>query len=427
MSDDNPEKELFYQAVNAVIDGEEELLRQLLAQNPELPKLRSPLEHKGTLLHYLAANGVEDALQRTPPNAVEIGRILLDAGAEVDATAKMYGGGPAQTPLNNLVSSWWPYQAGVQSALVALLIEYGANPNGLLNDGAPLGLAIGFGYRKAAETLASKGAGFNNLIFAAALGKTALINSFFDASGNLLEAAKKFKVADKTQMGRFSWPPPKDQNPMEIAFIYACLHGRDKVIQMLLDKGVSANCSISYNQTGLHYAAYAGQIPSLKLLLANGADPDQVETQFNKTPMDWAVEVHEYEVINLLNKYVSTDNKKQLSHAAPVFPVQDVKQTVEYYRDKLGFEVKYLWEDPPTYAVLKRQNVGIHFSKKGDDFKPSQMHTAYYIFVYDIDGIYEELKANGVEIINEPQQRDYGIRDFDIRDINGYILSFACG
>ena len=427
MSADSPENKVFYEAVNAVIDGEEELLKQLLAENPELPKQRSPLPHKGTLLHYLAANGVEDSLQRTPPNAVEIGRILLNAGAEVDATAEMYGGGPYQTPLNNLVSSWWPYEAGVQSELVALLIAYGANPNGLLNDGAPLGMAIGFGYRKAAETLAVNGADFNNLIFAAALGKTALVDSFFGPGGELPEAAKKIKVADKAEVGRFSWPPPKDRDPKEIAFIYACLHGRNEVIQILLDQGVSANCSISYSQTGLHYAAYAGHIPSLRLLLAHGADPNQIETQFNKTPVDWAIEVRQYKVISLLNKHVLSENRKQLSHAAPVFPVQDVKQTVEFYRDKLGFEIKYLWEDPPTYAVLKRQNVGIHFSKKGDDYKPSQMHTAYYIFVYDIDGVYEELKANGVEIINEPQQRDYGMRDFDVRDINGYILSFACG
>ena len=118
---------------------------------------------------------------------------------------------------------------------------------------------------------------------------------------------------------------------------------------------------------------------------------------------------------------------KQLSHAAPVFPVPDVKQTIEYYRDKLGFEVKFLWEDPPTYAVLKRQDVGIHFCKKVDDFRPSENHKAYYIFVYDVDGLFREFKENGVEILNESKRRDYGMRDFDIKDINGYILSFGCG
>lgn len=427
MSDDNPKDDIFNQAVHAVIDGGAEALKELLKQHPGLSKQRSPLPHKGTLLHYLAANGVEDELQKTPANAVEIGQILLDAGAEVDATAEMYGGGPYQTPLNNVVSSWWPFKAGVQSDLVGLLVESGADPNGLLGDGAPLGTAISFGYKKAAEALASRGADYNNLIYAAALGKASLVRSFLQADGGLAKGATNFKVSEQNEMGRFSWPPPKDSDPKEIAFIYACMHGRTAVVKMLLDSGVDVNCCISYGQTGLHYAAYMGYPELMKFLLESGADPDLVETQFNKTPIDWAVEVNELKAVSLLNQHVLPRNVKQFSHAAPVFPVPDVKQTAEYYRDKLGFEIKFLWGEPPTYAVVKRQDVGIHLSKKADDFRPSGSHTAYYIFVYDVEGLFKEFKENDVEILNKPTRRDYGMTDFDIRDINGYILSFANG
>ena len=426
MKNNNP-NEVFNQAVRAIIDGEKNTLKELLSQHPELPKQRSSSSHKATLLHYLAANGVENELQRTPPNAVEIGSLLLDAGVEVDATAEMYGGGPYQTPLNNLVSSWWPFKAGVQSELVELLVERGANPNGLLEDGAPLGMAIAFGYKKVAETLASKGANYNNLIYACALGKVSFVSSFFKSNGELTTEATGFKVSDQPETGRFSWPPPRDKDPLEIAFVYACLHGRVEVVKLLLDKGVPVNSCISHGQTGLHYVAYVGNIELAKLLLEQDANPDLVETQFNKTPIDWAVEGNEFEIISLLNQHVLPQYMKQLSHASPVFPVPDVKQTAEYYRDKLGFEIKFLWEDPPTYAVLKREGVGIHLSKKADDFEPSGRHTAYYIFVYDVEGLFKEFKEKGVEILNEPQQREYGMVDFDIRDMNGYILSFARG
>jgi hypothetical protein len=45
-------------------------------------------------LHYCSANGVEGYRQKTPKNIVEITRILLEAGAEVDARADVYGGDP---------------------------------------------------------------------------------------------------------------------------------------------------------------------------------------------------------------------------------------------------------------------------------------------------------------------------------------------
>ena len=51
-----------------------------------------PAGARATLLHYVAANGVEGYRQLTPPNAVAIADALLDAGADVDALADMYGG-----------------------------------------------------------------------------------------------------------------------------------------------------------------------------------------------------------------------------------------------------------------------------------------------------------------------------------------------
>ena len=78
---------LFSQAVQAIITGDEPGLRALLKAHPGLVQERAPSDHKATLLHYVAANGVEDELQLSPKNAPAIARILLEAGAEVDAVA----------------------------------------------------------------------------------------------------------------------------------------------------------------------------------------------------------------------------------------------------------------------------------------------------------------------------------------------------
>src|ERR1035441_8832124 len=112
----------FWQAVEAIATGDEPGLRALLQAHPGLIHERAPFAHQATLLHYVAANGVE--VQRAPGNAPAIARILLEAGAEADAVAPVYGA--SDTTLCLTVTSVHPYLAGVQASLVDVLADHGA-------------------------------------------------------------------------------------------------------------------------------------------------------------------------------------------------------------------------------------------------------------------------------------------------------------
>src|SRR5207247_7700519 len=103
----------FESAVEAVVDGDLGALQDALRGDPLLVRARSsrvccfdPPVHRATLLHYVAANGVEAYRQQTAPNAIEIARTLLQAGAEPDALADMYGA--ECTTMSMLVSSDHP-------------------------------------------------------------------------------------------------------------------------------------------------------------------------------------------------------------------------------------------------------------------------------------------------------------------------------
>src|SRR5262249_27544374 len=113
----------FESAVEAVIAGDSPTLERLLREHRELIRARSPRKHRATLLHYVGANGVEGFRQKTPHNVVEVARILLEARAEVDAVAEMYGG---STTLGLVATSIHPLRAGVQNALIDLLLAPGA-------------------------------------------------------------------------------------------------------------------------------------------------------------------------------------------------------------------------------------------------------------------------------------------------------------
>lgn len=115
--------------------------------------------------------------------------------------------------------------------------------------------------------------------------------------------------------------------------------------------------------------------------------------------------------------------KEQYSHAAIAIPVPDLIDTLEYYEKKLGFEVTFRWGDPVTYAVGKLgTETQLHFTQAED---VTDYATSLYIFVHNVNIVYDELKRNGVKIFNEIDDRDYGMRDFDIVDLNGYRLTFA--
>src|SRR4051794_637922 len=103
----------FEAAVQPVASRGMATLATLIRQRSGLVRGRSAREPRATLLHYVAANGVEDYRQRTPKNAVEVARFLLESGAEVDALADTYGRNWWQTTMNPLVSSSHPAAAAL--------------------------------------------------------------------------------------------------------------------------------------------------------------------------------------------------------------------------------------------------------------------------------------------------------------------------
>jgi len=124
------------------------------------------------------------------------------------------------------------------------------------------------------------------------------------------------------------------------------------------------------------------------------------------------------------------DLNHHFSHAATVIPVIDVSRSLAFYRDQLGFKVTFSWEDPPSYAVLKAgEHVQIHLSQRPQQAEAAAAGagTMVYIFVQDIDGLYQAYSQREVAIHTPIGDRDYGMRDFDLLDPDGNIISFGAG
>ncbi len=234
-------------AADAIVTGDSEALESLLLVNPELVRERSARPHRSTLLHYVAANGVEAVRQKSPKNAVDIAKILLNAGAEVDAMADLYGG---STTLGLVATSIHPKRAGVQIPLLATLLDYGAAVDGAPGERRPLIAALHNGHPEAADFLAERGARLD-LEGAAGLGRLDLVESFFNGAESLKANATK--------------------EQMESGFLCGCEYGRLAVVDYLLSKGVDPNTAGNTGLTGLHWAVVGGHLETIKLLLERGA------------------------------------------------------------------------------------------------------------------------------------------------------------
>ncbi|MFN0054405.1 MAG: ankyrin repeat domain-containing protein [Planctomycetales bacterium] len=278
--------ERFETAVEAVVAGDVALLKSMLRADPKLSRARSMRRHRATLLHYVSANGVETGRQKTPRTAVAIVKLLLEAGADVDALADMYD--QKCTTLNLLVSSCHPAEAGLQTALAESLVDYGAALDGADQAGtSPLLMALAFGYHDTAQMLARRAAPLISLEAAAGLGQ--------------LEVAERLLAA-------------ADGRSRHIAMALAAQHGHTALVRLLLDAGEDPNRfnppGFHPHSTPLHQAVLSNHSDVVQLLVARGARRDVRDSIYDGTPFDWAVHSGHVNLAPFLRDQGDTESAK---------------------------------------------------------------------------------------------------------------------
>ena len=105
----------------------------------------------------------------------------------------------------------------------------------------------------------------------------------------------------------------------------------------------------------------------------------------------------------------------------PGLAVTDIDAAVKFYTEKLGFKLIFTWGEPPTFAGVNLGGKQI-FLQTGT---PDPKGCFVYFLVDDADALHEFHVANGVEVAEPPGDRDYGIRDYSVRDLHGYYLTFG--
>ena len=107
-----------------------------------------------------------------------------------------------------------------------------------------------------------------------------------------------------------------------------------------------------------------------------------------------------------------------------VMTVKNVAESTAYYRDKLGFDVAFEYGEPTFYVGLCSGDVTLHLVAASQT--PRQPgNGAVCIFVDDVDALHADLVARGAKVLKEPKDYDYGLRDFDVADLDGNMIFFG--
>lgn len=118
--------------------------------------------------------------------------------------------------------------------------------------------------------------------------------------------------------------------------------------------------------------------------------------------------------------------------------VEDVDESVSYYEKVLGFKLEISVPKDNgklQWAMVSRDSVDIMLHERAniieempelEGTEPGGGSITLYVKMEGIDNFYEEVRMkNDTEIIKEPNTTFYGMNEFILRDINGYIITFA--
>jgi catechol 2,3-dioxygenase-like lactoylglutathione lyase family enzyme len=128
-------------------------------------------------------------------------------------------------------------------------------------------------------------------------------------------------------------------------------------------------------------------------------------------------------------------NRPDISGIAPFFIVKSVPAALSFYRDRLGFDVSFQGPDPDDifFGIVERGAAMIMLKDVGIDPLPNYTRDASkgwarwdaYLHVPDPDGLAAEFSSRNVAFSEPLKDTDDGLRGFEIKDADGYVLFFG--
>jgi catechol 2,3-dioxygenase-like lactoylglutathione lyase family enzyme len=123
--------------------------------------------------------------------------------------------------------------------------------------------------------------------------------------------------------------------------------------------------------------------------------------------------------------------RPEVAGVTPFFIVRDVTAALAFYRDRLGFEVTFQEPaDAPFFGIVQRGGAMIMLKQVGLDPVPNASRAPEarwdaYLHVPEPDALAAEFALQGVEFSEPLADTHDGLRGFEVKDADGYVLFFG--
>lgn len=112
----------------------------------------------------------------------------------------------------------------------------------------------------------------------------------------------------------------------------------------------------------------------------------------------------------------------------PLFFVKSIESSVQFYRDRLGFEVALTWEPEGKlgWCRLERDRSAVMLEQSCEEDGPAvgpSRGIGFYFICDDADEMHSELTERGLHIA-PPHVAFYGMKQVFVTDPDGYRLCF---
>jgi uncharacterized glyoxalase superfamily protein PhnB len=113
----------------------------------------------------------------------------------------------------------------------------------------------------------------------------------------------------------------------------------------------------------------------------------------------------------------------KLTNVTPILAVTSIDETIRFYRDVLGFECVNRIDN---WAALRNGDAELMISLPNahEPFDKPHFTGSLYFRLGDVDALWNQLKEKS-SVVYPIENFFYGMREFAIRDNNGYCLSFG--
>lgn len=125
----------------------------------------------------------------------------------------------------------------------------------------------------------------------------------------------------------------------------------------------------------------------------------------------------------------------EIGGISPLFIVKDVPAALAFYRDRLGFEITFQGPEPDDifFGIVERDRAMIMFKDIGVEPMPNHTRDVgkgdarwdAYVYVPDPDALAAEFASRNVEFFEPLKNTHDGLRGFEIKDADGYVLFFG--